>query len=121
MCSLPGKTRGEARRAILDAVPLLKRAAYVSLVEITTDAKLAEAHYRLTDVARWLKRHDIHVEFSATVSQGNDAKQLDAASKQAADVIVAGAYGHSRLREWAFSGMTRELLRPSALCSFLSY
>lgn len=116
------KDTREARRAVLDALPLLKRAAYVTLVELTTDANLAEAHDRLTDVARWLKRHDIHAEVRATVSQGNDPKQLDAiANEQAADVIVAGAYGHSRLREWAFGGMTRELLRPSARCAFLSH
>jgi nucleotide-binding universal stress UspA family protein len=52
----------------------------------------------------------------------NDAAQLDAiANDQAADVIIAGAYGHSRLREWALGGVTKELLLRAGRCSFVSH
>ena len=36
-----------------------------------------------------------------------------------ADLIVAGAYGHTRLREWVFGGFTRDLLQRSPLCVLL--
>jgi nucleotide-binding universal stress UspA family protein len=38
-----------------------------------------------------------------------------------ADLIVAGAYGHSRLGEWAFGGVTRDLLTSSPVCCLLSH
>ena len=37
------------------------------------------------------------------------------------DLIVAGAYGHSRLGEWVFGGVTRELLAESPICCLLSH
>lgn len=38
-----------------------------------------------------------------------------------ADLIVSGAYGHSRLREWAFGGVTRSLIEESGINRFVSY
>jgi nucleotide-binding universal stress UspA family protein len=38
-----------------------------------------------------------------------------------ADLIVAGAFGHSRLREWAFGGVTRDLLVKAERCTLLSH
>ncbi len=112
----------EARRAVLDALPLLKPAAYVTIVELATEAKLASARDRLDDVSRWLNRHDIDAKPNAVVSYGDDVRQLEAiAEDQRAELIVAGAYGHSRICEWVFSGITEELLIPTARCSFLSH
>ncbi|ESX85549.1 hypothetical protein X755_30745 [Mesorhizobium sp. LNJC405B00] len=37
------------------------------------------------------------------------------------DLIVSGAYGHSRLREWAFGGVTRTLIEESGISRFMSY
>ena len=37
-----------------------------------------------------------------------------------ADLVVSGAYGHSRLREWAFGGVTRSLLDETRLNRFMS-
>lgn len=116
------KDTREAQRAVLDALPLLKRATCVAIVELTTESRLAGARDRLGDVVRWLKRHDIDVAPLAVVSLGDDSRQLnDIAREQAAGTIVAGAYGHSRLREWIFGGVTRELLSPVSCCSFLSH
>jgi len=116
------KDTREARKAVLDALPLLKRAAFVTIVELTTEARLAAARDQLGDIARWLERHDVNVEPNATVSYGDDARQLEViAVEQGAELTVAGAYGHSRLREWAFGGITRDLLVPSSRCSFLSH
>ena len=43
------------------------------------------------------------------------------AERQAADVIVAGAYGHSRMREWVLGGVTHDLLLRAKLCSLVSH
>jgi nucleotide-binding universal stress UspA family protein len=53
--------------------------------------------------------------------KGNAAEQIERiASEVGAGLVVAGAYGHSRLREWVFGGVTRRLLNPSDRCSLLS-
>ncbi len=112
----------EARRATLDALPLLKKAARVTVVEVAHDSQLAEARSNLADVSRWLKMHDVIAETLAIQSSGHDANALQAiAHQEGADLIIAGAYGHSRLREWAFGGFTTELMQPTQRCSFVSH
>ena len=114
-------TRG-AQRAVLDALPLLRRATCVTIVELTTESRIAGTRDGLGDVVRWLKRHDIDAAPMAVTSLGDDSRQInDIAREQATDTIVAGAYGHSRLREWILGGVTRELLSPLNCCSFLSH
>ena len=46
---------------------------------------------------------------------------LRQANLEGADLIVAGAYGHSRLGEWIFGGVTQELLASSPVCCMLSH
>nr|WP_284210224.1 universal stress protein [Methylorubrum aminovorans] len=46
---------------------------------------------------------------------------IEAASEQAADLIVLGAYGHGRLREWVFGGVTRDLLAGAPICCLMSH
>jgi nucleotide-binding universal stress UspA family protein len=116
------KETRETRRAIFDALPILKRAAHVVIVEIAADAELAAARTRLEDVISWLKRHGVVSEPIALRSTGDDAERLDGvAQEQGADLVVAGAYGHSRLREWVLGGVTRDLLLCSDRCSLLSH
>ena len=115
------KETAEARRAIVDALPFLARAAHVTVAEITAREELAEARTRLADVVAWLKHHDVEAEPLAVAAAGTHAKGLAAiADEQKADLIVAGAYGHSRLREWVLGGVTSELLLHAARCSLLS-
>lgn len=116
------KDTRESRRAILDALPLLRRAAQVALVEIADAADLAAARARLADVAAWLKRHGVVAELVASPSTGDDAARLNAIVRdQDAGLVVIGAYGHSRLREWAFGGVTRELLLHTDRCLLVSH
>jgi len=116
------KETREARRAISDALPLLKQAAHVTVLEITAAEQIATVRDRLKDVADWLARHGIAAETMATVSQGNDAAELDTIAQQKdAGLLVAGAYGHSRLREWMLGGVTRNLMLHPARCSFVSH
>ena len=116
------KDTRETRRAVSDALPLLAQAAHVSVVEIATEEDMTEARARLADVASWLLRHGIDAEPIVARSTNDDATRLSAiAQEQGADVIVAGAYGHSRLREWALGGVTRDLLLRTDRCSFVSH
>lgn len=117
------KDTRETRRAAFDALPLLKSAAHVAVVEIAAEGELAEAGARLNSVVGWLKRHGIVAMPVVSPATGDDGPQLSAfADTQRADVIVAGAYGHSRLREWALGGITRViLLRVEDRCSFVSH
>lgn len=116
------KDAREARRAVLDALPLLKKSAQVTVVEIAHDSQLTQARSNLSDVSHWLKMHGVVAETIAIKSSGHDANALEAiAQQQGADLVVAGAYGHSRLREWAFGGFTSELMQPTQRCSFVSH
>jgi nucleotide-binding universal stress UspA family protein len=116
------KDTREARRAVVDALPFLKVAARVSIVEIADESSIVEARRRLDEVVAWLRRHGVVAESFAAPATGEDTTQLKAiAAEQRADLIVAGAYGHSRLREWAFGGVTRDILLHADKCSLVSH
>ncbi len=117
------KESREARRAVSDALPLLRRAKDVRVVEIAEgedSPRMADA--RVGDVVAWLKRHGIAASKQVVARDGD---VIDAVVKAAqdfdADWIVAGAYGHTRLGEWIFGGVTRHLLTESSRPAFLSH
>lgn len=116
------KDTREARRTIVDALPLLTLAKRVTLLEIATKDNKQDAIKRLDEVAAWLKSHGVVAKPLVSISKQADATQFIAeAKKQQADVVIAGAYGHSRLREWMLGGVTNELLQGAKFCSFLSH
>jgi len=116
------KDTREARRAVVDALPLLQKAAQVIVVEIAADDGQAEAQSHVEQVAAWLQRHGVAAVAMASLVVGDDAARLgELALEHDADLIVAGAYGHSRLQEWAFGGVTRDLLTAKDLCVLLSH
>jgi len=76
----------------------------------------------LEDVVCSLKSHGIAAESIACAATGDDSAQLiHIAKTQNADVIVTGAYGHSRVREWAIGGVTRDLLHRADRCLLVSH
>ena len=112
----------ETRRAAADALPLLRRASHVIVAELSDPADLTETKARLADVSAWLGTHGIDAVCHAGSTTGADAQDLYAlAGEHAAGVIVAGAYGHTRLREWALGGVTRSMLASNPCASFLSH
>ncbi len=116
------KETREARRAAINALPLIKEAGHVVVVEIAAEEEMVEARTHLQDVARWLRRHGVTADIVASPLTGGTEDGLGAiADEHCADLIVAGAYGHSRLREWALGGMTRDLLQRADRCSLLSH
>jgi nucleotide-binding universal stress UspA family protein len=116
------KDTPEARRAIADALPMLRKANDVSVVEIVEDEiDLPTAISRVKDVVAWLSRHGVLAAEQVPGECGHAAAQLERiASEVGAGLIVAGAYGHSRFREWILGGVTRRLVNPSGRCSLLS-
>ncbi len=87
------KDTRESRCAVLDALPLLKTAAHMVVVEIAAEDQLAEARARLKDVVAWLKRHGVEADPIAEAStEPDDSMRLESvAREQRADLIVAGA------------------------------
>ena len=119
---LAWKDTRETRRAALDALPLLQLAHQITIIEIAATSDLADATARLQDVADWLSSHGVKADQLAVPRAKDDGAVLQAiAREQGADLIVAGAYGHSRVREWALGGVTRELLLHGSRCALLSH
>jgi nucleotide-binding universal stress UspA family protein len=122
-CAVIGwKESREARRAVADAIPLLKEMGKTVLVQVADaeDHDIARAH--LDKIAAWLGRHGVAATCLVTSATGDDAARLCAvADEEGADLIVAGAYGHSRLREWVLGGVTRALLHGGGRCLLLSH
>jgi len=105
------KDTREARRALADALPFLERAKAVRVVEVCDEVDSVDARARVDDVVRGLGRHGIAAEAATAVhSESTGATILGVAGRFEADLIVAGAYGHSRLGEFVFGGATRDLI-----------
>ena len=116
------KDTREARRAIVDALPLLKQAGSVDVIEIVREDDVSASGSRLDDLVAWLKGHRVAATPAAIMADGDDKAHLAAIIEQRDDdLVVAGAYGHSRLREWVFGGVTRDLLAEGERCSLLSH
>jgi nucleotide-binding universal stress UspA family protein len=100
----------EAARAVHDAMPLLEAASKVTALTINARD---EGDTPSADLAQHLSRHGVHAEASVMTSDdvGVGALLLSRAADLAADLLVMGAYGHSRLREVVLGGATREIFR----------
>jgi nucleotide-binding universal stress UspA family protein len=117
------KDTREARRAVWDALPFMTRAAAVYLTEVAAETELEGAVARVDEVVRHLRAHGVaaegeaHSRRAATVAD----ELILVAEQHGADLIVAGGYGHARLREWVFGGVTADLLRHCPKCCLLSH
>jgi nucleotide-binding universal stress UspA family protein len=111
----------EARRVVADAMPFLHQAKAVTIIEICDPGTESSARQHVEDVAQYLARHRITVGSATAVHAENAADELLRRAKAVtADLVVTGAYGHSRLGEWIFGGVTRSLLAASPLCCLMA-
>ncbi len=117
------KDTPECRRAVTDALPILREAKDVIIAEIVEDeTQRASVSSGIADLVTWLLRHGVVACERVPAECGNATAQLDRiASELGAGLVVAGAYGHSRFREWVFGGVTKRLVNPSGRCSLLSH
>ena len=114
----------EATRAVNDAMPLLAAADVVTV--LTIDAREGpDAHGELpgADISLHLARHGVKAEIERTVSAGIPAGEvlLSRAADLGADLLVIGAYGHSRVRELLLGGATRSILQSMTLPVLMSH
>ncbi|MFI5015388.1 MAG: universal stress protein [Hyphomicrobiales bacterium] len=109
-----------AARALGDALPLLARADRVELVSVGAKA-LKGYDQRGAAVTRHLARHGIDATFKHTPSVGEiGSTLLSHAADIGADLLIMGAYGHSRWREAVFGGATRSLLQAMTIPVLMS-
>jgi nucleotide-binding universal stress UspA family protein len=117
------KDTREARRAVHDALPFLHEAEHVAIVEICEPDEADMAQKSIDEVAQYLERHRIKAGPKIVLHRkGSDATQLiRLVQDEGADLLVTSAYGHSRLGEWIFGGMTRDLLNSCPVFCLMSH
>lgn len=107
----------EAARAIKGAMPLLASASAVHLVTIVGENEARHFDLPPTEGAEFLSRHGISSEILTLPAQGRHPAELmmEAAQRANASCVVMGAYGHSRMFEMVFGGVTRKILQDPPL------
>jgi nucleotide-binding universal stress UspA family protein len=118
------KDTREARRAVQDSLPFLHEALSVTITEVCeAGGDEQAARGRVEDIVGYLGRHRINSRAVVIHPQGQTAasRLIQFVQNQGADLLVIGAYGHSRLGEWVFGGMTRDLLATSSVCCLMSH
>lgn len=114
----------EATRALHDALPLLKAARSIDVVMVDpVPGPDRHGDDPGVDIATHLARYGFNANVVALASNGRSTAEalLRRAAESGADLVVAGGFGHSRLREWVLGGTTRELLRNAHLPLLLSH
>lgn len=113
------KDTREARRAVWDALPFLARAEMVSVLTVGADP----ADNGAQDVCGHLAQHGIAARCVQRPDRGEYIVDeiTELVRHQRADLIVAGAYGHSRMREWIFGGVTQDLIETTPVCCLMSH
>ncbi len=99
----------EASRSVHDAMPFLERAEQVIVFSVNPPES---DHEPGADICTHLARHGVNAEARHTIARDISVGDaiLDAISDMSIDMLVMGAYGHSRIRELVFGGATRHLL-----------
>lgn len=117
------KDTRECRRAVADALPLLQRAEDVIVHTVSKRGAADEAVFETDDVVANLKRHGVEARALVTsVAPEGVTKEIErVAQLNNADLIVCGAYGHSRLREWALGGVTDDFMHRPACFVLMSH
>ena len=102
----------EAVRAVHDAIPIMQRAEQVEVVSINPIAPGSEERIPSADICRHLARHGITA--NAQTIQARDIEVgdilLSRMADEGIDLLVMGAYGHSRFREMVLGGATKHIL-----------
>ena len=111
-----------AARAIADAMPLLRRSKAIEVIVVATERPKSD-ELPGADIAHHLARHELEVDLKRIVSGGTDVAStiLSYAADSAADFIVMGGYGHSRLREFILGGATRGILSAMTVPTLMSH
>jgi nucleotide-binding universal stress UspA family protein len=111
-----------AARAISDAVPLLEKAGKVRVVTVV-DEKHIDTKHSAEEVAKNLARHGIDIVLDRIEANSKPIGSVleSYALSHGVDLLVMGAYGHSRLRQFILGGATRSLLSKPPLPILFSH
>ena len=103
----------EATRAVFDSIPLLKPAAEVLIILVAPESEKPD-HQESSgiELTKALARHGINVRpFDVHSSHEAGQALLERAESRGAGLLIMGAYGHARLREFILGGATRSVLK----------
>ena len=111
-----------AARAVGDALPLLTKAKRVHIVTVTNEKRIDTSRSG-PELAKHLARHGVDVVLETVDAAGRGIYDaLEAATRvHDSDLLVMGAYGHSRLREFVLGGATRSMIMRPPLPVMLSH
>jgi nucleotide-binding universal stress UspA family protein len=111
-----------AARAVSDAIPLLEKAKKVRVVTVLNEKHLDNKH-SAEELSKHLSRHGIDVVLERVDAKGRRIGEVLEAyvASHASDMLVMGAYGHSRLRELVLGGATKSLLSKPPLPILFSH
>lgn len=105
----------EAARAIRAAAPLLLRADEIVVLDGASRIR-ANAHRIPLELPSWLERHALQARWDILDEEDDNGRSVhDRARECNADLLVMGAWGHSRMSEWLLGGVTRHMLQHSEL------
>jgi len=111
-----------AARAVSDAIPLLERAKVVRIVCVTNEKSFGSSR-TTSELAVHLSRHGVNVAVDQVDAGGNSIgdvlTQFVAANK--IDLLVMGAYGHSRFREFILGGATKSMMSKPPVPTLFSH
>jgi nucleotide-binding universal stress UspA family protein len=112
----------EATRATTDALPLLKAADQVIVSPVKPD-RAAHGESPGADIGLYLTRHGVRVEVAPIAGTDLDAGNalLSRAADFSSDLIVMGAYGHSRVSELILGGVTRTMFESMTVPVLMSH
>ncbi|MCW0210980.1 MAG: universal stress protein [Achromobacter sp.] len=115
----------EAARALADAAPLLRNANALTVLTLDEGGDEASGlEVPFEDLAAYCACHGFpqpRHEFRSTRDTDVGDAILSAAADAGADLIVMGAYGHSRMRQWVMGGATRSLLEAMTVPVLFSH
>jgi nucleotide-binding universal stress UspA family protein len=113
----------ESARAVFDALPMLEKAEKVQILEVKErrddGASLAPDAAIAASLARHGIKATVRISMAADISVGEEI--LSRLADADADLLVMGAYGHSRMRELVFGGATRHIARHMTVPTLFSH
>ena len=111
-----------AARAVADCMPLLQKANNVRVVTVLNEKNM-HSEQPGSELSNYLARHDVATVVDELDSAGRDIGETLKAyiARQKVDVLVMGAYGHSRVREYVMGGATRTVLDTMTVPVLMSH
>jgi nucleotide-binding universal stress UspA family protein len=111
-----------ATRAVADAMPILEKAKRVCVLTVTNE-KSIDTRRSGAELAKHLARHSVEVVLDEVDAKGRSIGDVFEAhlTYRNANLLVMGAYGHSRIREFILGGATKSMLTRPPLPIFLSH